>query len=90
MIRRDGQICSTRFGHGCGKGFSLDELTIDHVVMRSKGGKKMDIDNLQLLCIDCHGIKDGYTGAMSPSTGPKYPKLSCRFIPSIIKMLKRL
>ena len=41
------------------------DLTIDHVVPRSRGGAD-DIENYQILCWDCNQAK----GARSRTTGP--------------------
>jgi 5-methylcytosine-specific restriction protein A len=34
---------------------STDDLTVDHVVPLSMGGKEYDVDNLRVLCRPCHG-----------------------------------
>ena len=53
-----GLICSTANGYGCGKIFEdLDNLTKDHIVPRWQGGSN-HLDNLQLLCWDCHQKKN--------------------------------
>lgn len=53
-----GKKCSTLYGYGCGKEFKhLNELTKDHVVPRWKGGSN-ELDNLQLLCWECHQKKN--------------------------------
>ena len=41
---------------GCGDHFKLVNLTVDHIIARSKGGND-HIDNLQLLCGHCNSVK---------------------------------
>lgn len=41
---------------GCGEHFQIQNLEVDHIVPRSKGGTD-HIENLQLLCGDCNRIK---------------------------------
>ena len=41
---------------GCGEHFQLVNLTVDHIIARSKGGND-HIDNLQLLCGHCNSVK---------------------------------
>ena len=41
---------------GCRVLFPFRNLTVDHVVPRSKGGSDY-IDNLQLLCVACNSMK---------------------------------
>ena len=52
LYRRQGGYCA-----GCDHHFQSRNLTIDHVVPRSKGGSD-DIANLQLLCHACNQLKD--------------------------------
>ena len=51
LHRRQGGYCA-----GCGYHFQPRNLTIDHVVPRSKGGSD-DISNYQLLCDACNQLK---------------------------------
>ena len=51
LYRRQGGYCA-----GCKHHFQLRNLTIDHIVPRSKGGSH-DIANFQLLCHACNQLK---------------------------------
>lgn len=42
---------------GCGKYLPLDLLTVDHIIPISKGGPVFDLENMQLLCWNCHQTK---------------------------------
>ena len=42
--------------NGCDQHFQLQNLTVDHIIARSKGGTD-HIDNLQLLCGHCNSVK---------------------------------
>lgn len=53
IFRRDGGFCQY-----CGKTFSRQELTIDHIVPRSKGGKST-WDNVVCCCATCNRKKGG-------------------------------
>jgi 5-methylcytosine-specific restriction endonuclease McrA len=55
IFRRDGGICQY-----CSGQFPRDELTIDHVVPRSKGGKST-WDNVVCCCAKCNRKKGGRT-----------------------------
>ena len=46
----------------CGKGFAVSDLTFDHVVPVSKGGRK-DWENIVTSCIRCNRRKGGRTPA---------------------------
>lgn len=48
IARRDGLRC-----YICGE---FDNLTVDHILPKSQGGKD-NIENLQLLCVECHKVK---------------------------------
>ena len=41
---------------GCGSHFEARNLTVDHIIARSKGGTD-HIENLQLLCGHCNAVK---------------------------------
>ena len=41
---------------GCNEHFHMRNLTVDHIIARSKGGTD-HIDNLQLLCAHCNSVK---------------------------------
>ena len=55
LYRRQGGYCA-----GCSQYFRPRNLTIDHVVPRSKGGSS-DMSNLQLLCHACNQMKGSGT-----------------------------
>ena len=42
--------------HGCDEELTVWQLTIDHIVPKSKGGSD-EFDNLQLLCYHCNWLK---------------------------------
>lgn len=48
---RDGHRCNY-----CRAPFTLDDLTIDHIISLFRNGTN-NLDNLQLLCVPCHTIK---------------------------------
>ena len=54
---RDGLICSAKYGHGCGRKFKENALSMDHIIPIRAGGPVVDIGNLQLLCFKCHDTK---------------------------------
>jgi 5-methylcytosine-specific restriction endonuclease McrA len=71
IFRRDGGRCQY-----CSKQFSRSELTIDHVVPRTQGGRSV-WDNVVCCCIDCNRKKGGRTPAqarMKLKTVPKKPR----------------
>ena len=47
---------------GCGKKFSKENLTVDHIVPLSKGGSER-LNNLQALCGHCNSVKGDGTMA---------------------------
>lgn len=55
LWKRDGYRCQY-----CGEKPHYDDLTIDHVVPRSKGGRTT-FDNTVLACVDCNKKKDNRT-----------------------------
>ncbi len=55
IFRRDGDSCQY-----CGEKFPRSELTIDHVVPRSLGGKSV-WENVVCCCMDCNRKKGGRT-----------------------------
>jgi len=55
IFSRDGNLCQY-----CGKPFSRSELSIDHVIPRSYGGKS-SWDNVVCCCISCNRKKGGKT-----------------------------
>lgn len=70
IFRRDGGMCQY-----CCKKFSRAELTIDHVVPRTQGGKSV-WDNVVCCCIDCNRKKGGRTplqARMKLNRKPKKP-----------------
>lgn len=85
LIRRDG-----------GKSFEVGDLTLDHVQPKFRGGAKMDIDNMQMLCADCHERKNHKDGSIPsrPCTANDKakkklnPKSASLFVPDIKKFRK--
>jgi len=57
LEERDGLICSSKYGNGCGKTFKESELSVDHIIPIRAGGPVVDLGNLQLLCSKCHNTK---------------------------------
>lgn len=60
----------------CGGSISMKESTLDHVMPRSRGGKK-SWDNIVLSCFDCNQKKDDKTpreAGMKLLSKPKKPK----------------
>lgn len=70
IFRRDAGTCQY-----CSKKFSRSELTIDHVVPRTQGGKSV-WDNVVCCCVACNRKKGGRTpvqARMKLKTVPKKP-----------------
>lgn len=70
IFRRDAGTCQY-----CKRKFSRSELTIDHVVPRSQGGRST-WENVVCCCIDCNRKKGGRTpvqARMKLRTKPKKP-----------------
>jgi 5-methylcytosine-specific restriction endonuclease McrA len=59
VLKRDGHRCQY-----CGSGFPVGELTFDHVVPVSQGGRK-DWENIVTACIPCNRRKGGRTPAQA-------------------------
>ncbi len=62
LIIRDGDLCAM-----CNK---KKFLTIDHIKMLKDGGTHA-MSNLQLLCFECHTLKDHPNGVFAPFEGFK-------------------
>jgi 5-methylcytosine-specific restriction endonuclease McrA len=70
IFRRDGESCQY-----CGEKFPRSELTIDHIVPRSLGGKSV-WENVVCCCMDCNRRKGGRTpedARMKLKNKPKRP-----------------
>jgi hypothetical protein len=57
LIAMYGNVCTTKYGFGCGKEFLPGELTIDHIIEIALSGPVEDIGNMELLCVKCHTRK---------------------------------
>lgn len=61
LVRRYGAVCQ-----GCGVHLPAEELTVDHIRPKSKGGHPYAFFNLQLMCEPCNRNKadawDGISG----------------------------
>ncbi|MGH7892637.1 MAG: HNH endonuclease, partial [Thermodesulfobacteriota bacterium] len=68
IFRRDGGACQY-----CTKKFSRSELTIDHVVPRSQGGRSV-WDNVVCCCVDCNRKKGGKTPEQARMRLKRRPK----------------
>lgn len=53
---QDGQCNNKNCSHDKEKVWNINEMEADHITPWSQGGKT-DLDNLQLLCIDCNRRK---------------------------------
>lgn len=61
----------------CGKGFSVSELTFDHVVPVSQGGRK-DWENIVTSCIRCNRRKGGHTPSQARMRVIRQPRRPTR------------
>ena len=71
IFERDGYTCQY-----CGKRFRRQDLTIDHVLPRSRGGVSR-WDNVALACLPCNARKDDRTpreAGMKLRQEPKQPR----------------
>ena len=71
IYARDNSLCQY-----CGKKFTTNELSLDHVIPRSRGGKTT-WENLVCACVYCNAKKGGRTPAqasMHLSRTPQKPK----------------
>jgi hypothetical protein len=57
--KKYGFKCYVFNGHGCGKRIPIRLLSIDHILPISQGGSVRDINNMQILCFECHRKKTG-------------------------------
>ncbi len=55
LYREQGRKCN-----GCKEIFSFSDMTIDHIIPRSRGGTDA-LENLQLLCQSCNSSKGAHT-----------------------------
>ena len=67
----------------CGKGFPVCELTFDHVVPVSKGGRK-DWENIVTSCICCNRRKGGRTPAQAGMRVIRSPRRPTR--PPVVRL----
>lgn len=66
----------------CGRKAPKDELTIDHIIPRSRGGKSI-WENVVIACMDCNSLKGGFLPwevGLSLKKQPKKPHwlVTCR------------
>lgn len=66
ILIRDRHACQY-----CGRKMTLDELTFDHVIPRSRGGKT-NFENIVSACVPCNARKANKT-SMKPMTEPRKP-----------------
>lgn len=72
VFRRDRFTCQY-----CGKSFRHSELTCDHIVPRSRGGRT-SFENIVAACTPCNARKADQTcdqSGMFPLTEPRHPKI---------------
>jgi 5-methylcytosine-specific restriction endonuclease McrA len=67
----------------CGKGFAVADLTFDHVVPVSKGGRK-DWENIVTSCIRCNRRKGGRTPAEAGMRVIRRPRRPTR--PPVVRL----
>lgn len=89
VIRRDGidcyicgRLCVRHRGHDQGQQRPANELTIDPVTPRAKGGKN-DIANLRVCCRECNESKDTIRpiGRQQEANLLRYLRLLCLCVP---------
>jgi 5-methylcytosine-specific restriction endonuclease McrA len=68
IFRRDGGTCQY-----CARKYSRSELTIDHVIPRSQGGRSV-WDNVVCCCVDCNRKKGGRTPEQARMKLKRKPK----------------
>ena len=63
---------------GCGGQFEFSDMTVDHIIPRSRGGKGLT-DNYQLMCWECNEVKDDRSmdEFMASSIRPGQPDYTC-------------
>ena len=67
IFERDGYICQY-----CGEKVTQENVTLDHYVPQSKGGKHTK-ENLKTCCLLCNGIKSGKTYEEPSTSGRQSP-----------------
>jgi 5-methylcytosine-specific restriction endonuclease McrA len=71
----------------CGERFPMDELTYDHVVPRSQGGKTT-WENIATACSDCNGKKAGRTPEQAGMKLRKQPVQPTAMPAAVIQLSK--
>lgn len=77
VFLRDGFVCQY-----CGGNFTRKQLTVDHVIPKSKGGKRT-WRNLSSACSDCN-LRRGTNEKIQPNTKPVRPTYD-----HLVKMVRR-